>query len=150
MGLTYAHGPGRFTEGIPSSAFSKGDILMFDSASSLSRIPTSSASVGALAGGLVVGVAMASSLQSYDNKVPYVVADRDTVFLSDATVGSQFTAGESLDVEYTGANFYLTTSAISPMLRVVPRGGSVEMNTINSQKSLAFVKFDETQLQFRS
>ena len=148
--LKYAHGPARFCEGIPASTFSKGDILMYTSASSLSRIPTSTASVGALDDGHVVGVALAASTESYDNKVPYVIADRDTVFWSDATTGSQFTEGESLDVEYTGATFRLTTSAITPMLRVVPGGGSKDMTDINSQKSLVRVKFDETMLQFRS
>lgn len=148
--LWYAHGPCRVTEGIPASAFSKGDILMFNSNSSLSRIPTSTASVGALAAATVVGVAMADSTESYANVVPYVVADRDTVYWSDATTGSQFTPGESLDVEYTGATFRLTTSAITPMLRVVPAGGSKDLTDINSNKSLVRVKFDETMLLFRS
>lgn len=148
--LWYAHGPYKVAEGIPSSTFSKGDILMYTSASSLSRIPTSTASVGALANGLVIGVAMAASTESYNNKVPYVVADRDTVFLSDATTASQYTAGESLDVEYTGATFRVTTSAITPMLRITEKGDSVDMNAINSTKSLTFVKFDETMMQYRA
>ena len=148
--LWYAHGPYQVAECIPASAFSKGDILMYNSASSISRIPTSSESVGALANGLVIGVAQCSSLESYNNKCSYIVATRDTVFWSDATIGSQYTTGESLDVEYTGATFRLTTSTITPMLRICPGGGSVELNTINSQKSLALVKFDETMLQFRA
>lgn len=148
--LWYASGPARISEGIPASAFSKGDILMFDSASSLSRIPDSSNSVGALANGHVIGVAMASSLQSYNNLVPYLVADRDTVMWSDCTTGSQFTAGESLDVEYTGATFRVTTSVITPMVRIVPHGGSKNLHDISSAKSLVRCKFDETMLQFRA
>ena len=148
--LWYSKGPYLVRECIPASAFSKGDILMYNSASSISRIPTSTASVGALANGSVIGVAQCSSLESYNNKCSYFVADRDTIFLSDATTGSQYTAGESLDVEYTGATFRLTTSTITPMLRVMPEGDSVDMNAVNSHKSLVFVKFDETMLQFRA
>lgn len=148
--LWYAHGPFRATEGIPASTFSKGDILMYTSASSLSRIPTSTASVGALANGHVIGVAMAASTESYNNKVPYIVADRDTVFWSDTTTTSHFTPGESLDVEYTGATFRVTTSVLTPMVRIVPGGESVDMTAINSHKSMTRVKFDETMLQFRA
>jgi hypothetical protein len=153
MALRYAHGPRRETTCIPGSVFTKGDILMFTSASSISVIPHSTNSVGALASGLVVGVALANSSQSLDNQVPYIVADRDTVFWSDCTTGSQFTAGESLDVETTSGAWRVTTSAISPMLRVVPRGGSQDLELIggsNSNKSQILVKFDETQLQFRA
>lgn len=153
MALRYAHGPRRESTGIPASVFTKGDILMYTSASSLSVIPHSTNSVGALAAGLVVGVALADSSKSLNNQVPFIVADRDTVFWSDATIGSQFTAGESIDVETTSGAWRATTSAISPMLRVVQRGGSVEMNAIggsNSNKSLLLVKFDESQLNYRA
>lgn len=153
MALWYAHGPYRVTTGIPGSVFSKGDILMFTSASSLSVIPHSSNSVGALANGLVVGVALSASSASLANQVPYIVADRDTVFWSDATTGSQFTAGEAIDVETTSGAWRATTSAITPMLRVVPRGGSRELEDVggsNSNKSMILVKFDETMLQFRA
>ena len=153
MALRYAHGPLRCSTGIPSSVFTKGDILMFTSASSLSVIPHSTNSVGALANGLVVGVALANSSQSLNNQVPYIIADRDTVYWSDATIGSQFTAGESVDVETTSGAWRATTSAISPMLRVAPRGGSKELEDIggsNSNKSQILCKFDETQLQFRA
>lgn len=145
--LWYAHGPVRESTGIPASAFSKGDLLMFTSASSLSRIPTSSASVGALAKGTIVGVAKASSLESINNQVPYVIATEQTVFWSDATTGSQYTAGEGLDVEYTGATFRLTTSAISPIFRVDPNGGSADI--IDSANSRVKVMFDPTWALFR-
>lgn len=153
MALRYAHGPRRETTAIPASVFTKGDILMFNSASSLSALPHSTNSLGALAGGLVVGVALADSGDSLNHQVPYLVADRDTVFWSDATIGSQFTTGESLDVETTSGAWRVTTSAISPMLRIVPRGGSKELEDVggsNSNKSQVLCKFDESQLQFRA
>lgn len=153
MALKYAHGPRRECTGIPASVFTKGDILMFDSASSLSALPHSTNSLGALANGHVIGVALADSGDSLNHQVPYIIADRDTVFWSDATTGSQFTAGESLDIETTSGAWRITTSVITPMLRIVPRGGSKEMNDIggsNSNKSLVLCKFDETMLQFRA
>lgn len=153
MALSYAHGPYRASTGIPASVFTKGDILMFTSASSLSVIPHSTNSVGALDSGLVIGVALSGSSASLNNQVPYLIADRDTVFWSDATIGSQFTAGESVDVETTSGAWRATTSAISPMLRVVPRGGSKELENVggsNSNKSMILCKFDESQLQFRA
>ena len=153
MALRYAHGPRRETTCIPGSVFTKGDILMYTSASSISALPHSTNSLGALAAALVVGVALADSHESLNNQVPYIIADRDTVFWSDCTIGSQFTAGESIDVETTSGAWRATTSAISPMLRVVPRGGSQDLALIggsNSATSKILVKFDESQLQFRS
>ena len=153
MALRYAHGPRRETTCIPGSVFTKGDILMYTSASSISALPHSTNSLGALAASLVVGVALADSHESLNNQVPYIIADRDTVFWSDCTIGSQFTAGESIDVETTSGAWRATTSAISPMLRVVPRGGSQDLALIggsNSATSKILVKFDESQLQFRS
>ncbi len=153
MAMRYAHGPRRETTCIPGSVFTKGDVLMYTSASSISALPHSTNSLGALAASLVVGVALADSSDSINNQVPYIIADRDTVFWSDATTGSQFTAGESLDLETTSGAWRVTTSAISPMVRIVPRGGSQDLNLIggsNSAKSQVLVKFDESQLQFRS
>ena len=141
--LWYAHGSYRESTSIPSSAFSKGDLLMYTSASSLSRIPTSTASVGALPKGTVIGIAKASSLESINNQVPYILAQANTVFWSDITTASQMTAGEGLDVEYTGATFRVTTSAISPMLRIDPNGATQDVIG-QSSTSRAKVRFDPT------
>jgi len=146
--LTYARGPARFCEAIVGSTFSKGDILMLTSTSSVSRIPTSTASVGALATATVAGVALADSTSSLNNKVPVIMVERDTIFWSDCTTGSTFTAGKSYDVEYTGATFRLTTSVISPMLRVVQNGNSSDLATTSST-SRVMVKFAEAQLLYQ-
>jgi hypothetical protein len=143
MALWYAAGPLRESTGIPASAFSDGDILMFNSASSLSRIFTSSQSVGALAKGTIVGIAKADSTESIDNQVPYILAQAGTIFWSDCTTGSQMTAGEGLDVEYTGATFRVTTSAISPMLRIDPNGATQDVLG-QSTTSRVKVMFDPT------
>lgn len=146
--IWYASGPVRESTGIPASAFSKGDILMYTSASSLSRIPTSTNSVGALANGTVVGIAKADSLESIDNQVPYIVLTQQTTFWSDCTTGSQMTRGEKLDFEYTGATFRVTTSAISAMAMIDPNGASDDV--IDSNSSRVRIIFDPTFLWFRS
>lgn len=146
--LWYASGPCRESTGIPASAFSKGDILMYTSASSLSRIATSSQSVGALANGTIVGIAKADSLESIDNQVPYIVLTQQTVLWSDCTTGSQFSRGEKCDFEYTGATFRVTTSQISPIAMIDPNGASDDV--IDSNNSKVRVMFDPTFLWFRS
>lgn len=146
--LWYAGGPVRESTGIPASAFSKGDLLMYTSASSLSRIATSSQSIGALANGTIVGVAKADSLESLNNQVPYIVATDQTMFWSDCTTGSQFSRGEKLDFEYTGGTFRVTTSAISPIAMIDPNGASDDV--IDSASSRVRILLDPTFLWFRS
>lgn len=141
MALFYAQGPVRETTGIPSSAFSRGDLVMFDSASSLSRVPAEYSSAS------IVGVAMASSLESIDDQVPYIAVAHGTTLWSDATTGSQFTRGELLDFEYTGANFFVTTSANTPIALIDPFGASDDV--IDSNTSRVRIYLDPSNLAFR-
>lgn len=146
--LWYASGPARESTGIPASAFSKGDLLMYNSASSLSRVATSDQSLGALATGTIVGIAKASSLESINNQVPYIVLTDQTVLWSDCTTGSQFSRGEKLDVEYTGGTFRVTTSAITPLFMIDPNGASDDV--IDSARSRVRGLIDPTFLWYRS
>ena len=83
MSLSYAYGPKEMGEGKPASAFSKGDILCYTSASSLSKLPEP-----APVSIKVAGVATADSTQSIKNRVTFIKVTDETVFWSDATPGS--------------------------------------------------------------
>lgn len=142
-GLRYAFGPAEMEEGRPSSAFSKGDILVYDSTSSLSRAPLLTLSTIDIA-----GVAAANSLQSFRNQVTFFKAGPDTVFWSDLTGGiSTLSAGRELDfVEDSEAhpmaiNSELTARAVVErelartnqdsgatriLVRLIRHGGAVE------------------------
>ena len=101
--LWYAYGPKEMREAVPASAFSAGDVLCYDSNSSLSRMPVKFTLP-------VAGVACSASTASANNKVAYIVPEADTVFWSECTTGSQMTEGEPLDLEYTSARFMVSTS----------------------------------------
>jgi hypothetical protein len=105
-GLWYASGPYEMDEAIPSSAFSEGDVLVYDSNSSLSQWDITEGA------GDIVGVAATDSLNSFNDKCSYVKALPLTVFWSIATAGSAFTAGEEVDVDVDAAGRpVLVTSA---------------------------------------
>ena len=75
-GLWYAGGDTHtFESSIPSSAFSKGDILAFTSTSSISR-----ASEVFVAGENYAGVATSDSVDSIDDQCSYIVPGPDTLF----------------------------------------------------------------------
>lgn len=95
MAISYAWGVEELSAGKPASAFSKGDILVYTSASSLSRMPEP-----AVVSLKIAGVALADSTQSVNNKVGYIKVNPNTVFWSDATPGSTFTRGAAINFNY--------------------------------------------------
>lgn len=99
-GLRYAKGTVRMEAGIPSSAFSKGDILMLTSASSLSRVNPYAIAAGAE----VEGIALADSIDSIDNKVTYMVPGPDAEFWLPTGTSSTLTKGASSGVSFIVAS----------------------------------------------
>lgn len=138
MGLRYAGGPYRESTAIASSAFSKGDVLMFDSASSLSR-----ANELFTSGVTIVGVALADSTESRpgDQEVPYILVQDNTYFYSDCTPGTEFQAGDLRDLEYDATNrFRVATSTNTVRVKIAPRGGTQDVQG-QSDKSTVAVYF---------
>lgn len=114
-GLWYARGPAVEREGIPASAFSQGNVLIFNSSSSLSRAPILN-----LDAVVIAGVAKADSDKSFNLKVPYIVADPNVVFWSvSSTAASAFTVGTELDlVEGTAGEPFVADSRVTARMVV--------------------------------
>ena len=99
-GLHYAYGPADMEEAIPSSAFSKGDVLIYDSNSSISGYPALATTATTVQ---FAGIAASDSHQSFANRVSFFKAGPNTVFWSVMTAGgSQMTAGEDKDLGVDG------------------------------------------------
>jgi hypothetical protein len=130
--LVYASGPNVMREAIPASAFSRGDILCFTSASSLSRMPAVDGAF-AIFGLEIAGVALADSTASVRNRVPYLYADDDTRFWASLqTNGSTFTAGQHVGF------FYSTVSGYQVSASATTQRATVEGNTADLQPNSSF------------
>ena len=95
MALWYAYGRYELDQGKPASAFTKGDILMYTSASSLSMLPTVGQTTGDLA-----GVALSDSSGSIANLCNFIKITDETVFWSHCTPGSTFTRGAKVNFNF--------------------------------------------------
>lgn len=131
--LWHAYGPKEMREAVPSSAFSAGDVLCFDSNSSLSRMPADF-------GLPVAGVAASASTSSANNKVPYIVPQADSVFWSECTTGSQMTPGELLDLEYTSARFMVSTSQNTGTVTIERNSEDIGGQSVQSRVLVKFVR----------
>lgn len=118
MGLYPAQGGGKVLKAIPASAFSRGDILVYNSSSSLSRMPDLFPSTIDIA-----GVALNDSSASIKNEVLYHVPDFDTIYFSDCTPGSTFTRGANVNYNYNAATKgYVANTSAGTVVAVCERG----------------------------
>ena len=139
-GLWYAGGETHRVEAsIPSSAFSRGDLLIYTSASSLSRMAETFAS-----GADIAGIALGDSTQSIDNKVPYLVPGPDTLFWAsaDSATASLCTPGFECDILFAVANqrYYVAPASTNSVRAVIVRGNTGVGSVDQSVQSKALIK----------
>lgn len=121
-GLRYSRGPFQTREEEPSSKFSKGDLLQYDSNSSLSRVNELFTSATTIA-----GVALADSQDSIAqadgvNRVPYLIPQSDTYFLSIATAANTLDTGDDVDFDVDGGGRPVVVDSQNSVRAVVVRG----------------------------
>lgn len=122
-GFWYAGGNTHvFESAVPSSAFSKGDLLTFTSASSLSRINPE------VFGADIAGVATSDSNDSISDQVGYIVPGPDTLFWAslDSASGSALRPGTETDVLFAVANnrYYIEPDSSNTVIAVLVRGSA--------------------------
>lgn len=123
-GFSYAGGPYRETWGKPASAFSAGNVLEFNSSSSLSAANLTLANK-------YVGVALTDSDKSdSQGRVPYVVILPNTRFWAKtaADVASTYTEGSSWDFIASGGNHILQSSATTARFTIEPGGNQANID----------------------
>ena len=141
-GFWYARGKTHeFAEAIPSSAFSKGDLLTLDSNSSLSRVEetfTSSADT-------IVGVATSGSDASINDRVGYIIPGPDTLFWAsvqsnDATA---LVPGLECDIRFAlgDRRYYVDPSSANTKNVVISRGNTGVGAIDQSVQSTVQVRF---------
>jgi len=115
MALYYHSGPHIVEHGKPKSAFSRGDLLEVDSASSLSYADALFAGAN-----VFVGVALSSSTESVSDKVPYLIAHPDTRFwiTSTAAVANAVSKFSVVDLTPVSGDWELTNSGNTAMALV--------------------------------
>lgn len=141
-GFWYAGGDTHVVESaIPASAFSKGDLLMFDSNSSLSRVP--SVATGTF-GNDIAGVALSDSIDSIANQVPYLVPGPDTLFWAslDTASSNALRPGTECDVFFAVANnrYYVDPDSSASALAVIVRGSAGAGSVSQSVQSKVLCK----------
>ena len=89
---------------VAASAFSKGNPLMYNDSSQLSRVPDD------WAAGLVVGVALSDSDESIDSQVPYAEVTKDMEFFADTVEASTFTRGQKVYLDHVSGEYLVESS----------------------------------------
>jgi len=130
-------GADRIEEGIPNSAFSRGDVVQLTSVGSLTSFLVAGVQ------GLVYGVALADSINSINDRVPVSIPGADTLYLSACTPGSVFTVGEKADIiEDAQGRSIVNASQLTPRVVIARPQGGVPYGVPNqSVESRVMVKF---------
>jgi len=124
-GFIYARGPYETDERVAVSAFSKGDILMLDSNSSLSRANPYGAQDN-------FAIALADSTQAINGKSVVLIPKPDTEFW--APVNSAMTAGRESGISFNPANGrYFLDGSTTTVRAVVVKGTDEVDQSVRSQ-----------------
>ncbi len=99
-------------ESAATSAFSRGDIVMFDVGSTVSRIVE-------IFGTDTAGVALAASVDSINGLVPVLIPDMADVFTSNVTPGNVSIRGAEVDVEFDSGRPTVVASTNTPVVVIV-------------------------------
>lgn len=146
-GLWYASGGYSTEQGKPASAFSKGDLLMLDSSSSWSRVP----SVATGTSDDIAGIALCDSTQSIDDKVPVLIPEDDTLFWASlATDLSSATVGASAEFFFDATDnnrYYVDTTSANTSRAVIVRG-TVDIDQSVQSKALVRLIYNAGNLTF--
>ena len=143
-GFSYAGGPFREVWGKPASAFSAGNVLEFNSSSSLSAANLTLAND-------FVGVAITDSDKSDVNgRVPYVLLQTGTRFWAHTAtnVTSTYTEGSGWDFILSGGNHIVQSSATTVRVVVSPSGNQANIDQSNESRIQVYFLGSGTELEY--
>jgi len=119
---------------ISGSKFSRGDILLFDVGSTVSKLGPNADEAD------IAGVALASSNDSINALIPVLLPDGADVFLSDSTAGTAFVIGTEYDVDLSSASRHqVTSSTNTPRVVIVKATGGVLGQSNDSRVLCKFI-----------
>jgi hypothetical protein len=143
-GFSYAKGPYQVHWGIPASAFSAGNVLQYDSSSSLSAVNLTLAND-------FVGVAITDSDKSDSNgRVPFVTLLPNTVFWAHTAtdVTSTYTEGSGWDFIASGGNHVIDSSATTVRVIIAPGGNQANIDQSDESRVQVYFLGSGTELEF--
>ena len=117
---------------VSGSKFSRGDLVLFDVGSTVSKLGPNADEAD------IAGVALADSDQSINALIPVLQIEANDVFLSDSTRGTAFVRGTEYDVDIFNSRHQVTSSTNTPRVVIVKATGSVQGQ---SQRSAVLCKF---------
>lgn len=137
MAFTYAFGPFEMDEAKPASAFSRGDLLCYNSASSLSRLDDNADLAD------IAGVAAADSTKSVKDLVTYIKANPDTTWWATGPSLDSLTRGEISGVNYSAASGHYVNSSHTIARLVVERAAAdIPGQSVQSRVQVRFIGHD--------
>lgn len=143
-GFSYARGPRQEHWGKPASAFSAGNVLEFDSSSSLSAVNLTLAND-------FVGVAITDSDKSDSaGRVPYTVILPGTIFWAHTAtnVTSTYTEGSSYDFIANGGNHIVQSSATTARVVIAPGGNQANIDQSDESRVQVYFLGAGTEMEF--